>query len=221
MADFELQRTNMVESQVRPSDITDRRIMRAMQALPREAFAATDTRALAYMDQDLPVGAPGPRRRALLAPRVVARLLQLLEIEPGDRVLEIGTATGYGAAVMARMARTVVALDSDEALVQQARTCLGSLRIDNVTVVGGPLPAGWPAEAPYAAILVAGAVPEISPALLDQLQDGGRLAAVVVEGRVGQVVQWRRFGTRYAARRVAEAGARALPGFERAESFTF
>ena len=89
MADFELQRKNMVESQVRPSDITDRRIMRAMLALPREVFAADDTRALAYMDQQLPVGPrpTGAGRRALLSPRVFARLLQLAEIEDGDRVL--------------------------------------------------------------------------------------------------------------------------------------
>ena len=223
MADFELQRTNMVESQVRPSDITDRRIMRAMQALPREAFAAPDTRPLAYMDQALPVGAAGTavRRRALLAPRVLARLLQLLEIGEGDRVLEVGTATGYGAAVLARMAKSVVALEADEALAAAARSGIAALGIDNVAVVTGPLAAGWAAEAPYAAILIAGAVPELPPALLDQLQDGGRLAAVVSSGGIGQVMQYRRLGSSYASRRVCEAGASALPGFERAAGFVF
>lgn len=223
MADFELQRKNMVESQVRPSDITDRRIMRAMQALPREVFAADDTRTLAYMDQQLPVGprTAGAGRRALLSPRVLARLLQLAEIEEGDRVLEIGTATGYGAAVMARMARTVVALDCDEGLAARARKSLADLSCENVHVVTGPHAAGWKAEAPYAAIVLAGAVPEISAGLLDQLQDGGRLAAVVGAGGVGQVMQWRRIGSTFASRRVAEAGAPALPGFERVPGFAF
>ncbi len=227
MADFELQRKNMVESQVRPSDITDRRIMRAMQALPRERFAGDASRVLAYMDQDLPVspaqaGArPGAQQRALLAPRVLARLLQLLEIEAGDRVLEIGSATGYGAAVMSQMAKRVIALESDEGLAASARANVAALSIDNVTIVSGPFSAGWAAEAPYAAILLAGAVPEIPAALLDQLQDGGRLAAVIASGGIGQIMQYRRFGASYASRRVTEAGARALPGFERTPGFVF
>jgi protein-L-isoaspartate(D-aspartate) O-methyltransferase len=223
MADFELQRKNMVESQVRPSDITDRRIMRAMQTLPREAFAAEDTRALAYMDQALPVGArrPGSPRRALLAPRVLARLLQLAEIEPADRVLEIGTATGYGAAVMSQMAMAVVGLESDEALVGEARQRIAAQGIANVSVAAGPLAAGWPAEAPYAAIVLSGAVPEVPPTLLDQLQDGGRLVAIIGTGGVGNVTQYRRLGATYAARHVAEAAALPLPGFEKAPAFVF
>ncbi len=223
MADFELQRKNMVESQVRPSDITDRRIMRTMLALPREAFAAEDTRSLAYMDQQLPVGPRTGRgaRRALLSPRVLARLVQLAEIEAGDRVLEIGAATGYGAALMARMAQSVIALECDEGLAARGRDCLRDLACANVRVVTGPHSAGWKAEAPYAAIVLAGAVPEISAGLLDQLQDGGRLAAVVGAGGVGQVIQWRRIGSAFASRRIAEAGAPALPGFERVPGFAF
>lgn len=223
MTDFELQRKNMVESQVRPSDITDRRIMRAMQALPREVFASKEARALAYMDQDLPVGpgmAGGPRR-ALLAPRTLGRLLQLLELEDGDRVLEVGTASGYGAAVLSRMAKTIVALEADEALAAGARDNLALLSIGNVTVVTGPLAAGWRAEAPYGAILVAGALPEVPGTLLDQLQDGGRLAAVISAGGIGRIMQWRRIGSSYASRRVCEANACALPGFEVSRGFTF
>lgn len=223
MADFELQRKNMVESQVRPSDITDRRIMRAMLALPREMFAAEHSRALAYMDQELPVGSRsmGGSRRALVSPRVLSRLLQLAEIEAGDRVLEIGTATGYGAAIMARMARKVVALDSDEGLAALARKAMSELSVENVDVVTGPHAAGWKGDAPYAAIVLGGAVPEVSAGLLDQLQDGGRLAAVVGTGGIGQVMQWRRIGSTFASRCVAEAGAPPLPGFERVPGFAF
>lgn len=222
MADFELQRKNMVESQVRPNDITDRRIIRAMQALPRERFAADDTRPIAYMDQDLPVGArSGRNRRALLAPRIAARLVQLLEIESEDRVLEIGAATGYTAAVMAQLARTVIALEADEALAAAARANLAAVGAGNVSVVSGPHSAGWRAEAPFAAILVSGAVPEIGAALLDQLQDGGRLAVVIGQGGTGHVMQWKRIGTTFASRRIMEAGAGALPGFEKAAGFAF
>lgn len=223
MIDFELQRTNMVESQVRPSDITDRRIMRAMQALPREDFAAPDTRAIAYMDRDLPIGTPvaGKPRRALVAPRVLARLLQLLDIQDSDRVIEIGSGTGYGAAVLSRMAKTVIALESDEELAASARACLASLALPNASVVSGPLAAGWAAEAPYAGILVSGALPEVPRALLDQLQDGGRLAAVIASGGVGQVQLWQRFGSTFAPRRISEASAPALPGFQREPGFVF
>ena len=228
MVGFDVQRKNMVESQVRPSDITDRRIMRAMLDIPREAFAAEDTRALAYMDQELPVGLPTAtpasaptRRRVLLAPRVLSQLLQHLDVNEGDGVLEVGTATGYGAAVLARMARTVIALECDEALAARARTVLAAQTCTNVTVAVGPLAAGWPAEAPYSAILVSGTVPEIPPVLLDQLQDGGRLTAVMLEGGVGRLVLWRRFGSHFAVRVLAEAGARALPGFDRAAGFVF
>lgn len=223
MADFELQRKNMVESQIRPSDVTDRRIIRAMQGLPREAFAADDTRDLAYMDQDLPVGPPGrgAGRRALLAPRVLARMLQLLEIGEGDRVLEIGTATGYGAAILSRIAKSVVALESDAVLAADAKSRLAGLAIGNVSVVSGPLADGWSSEAPYAGILVSGSISDLPAPLLDQLQDGGRLAVVVASGGVGQVMQWRRFGSSFASRRTAEAGASPLPGFARAKTFAF
>ncbi len=223
MIGFELQRKNMVESQVRPSDVTDRRVIAAMLDIPREAFAAPDTRALAYMDQDLPVGATaqGRQRRALVAARTLARMVQQLEIEAEDRVLEIGTATGYGAAVLARIAKSVVALESDEALASQARAVLKQHAVANASVVTGPLAAGWGAEAPYAAILIAGTVEEIPAAVLDQLQDGGRLVGIKTEHGLGRLMQWRRIGTSFAARVVGEAGARSLPGFERLPGFVF
>jgi protein-L-isoaspartate(D-aspartate) O-methyltransferase len=223
MSGFDLQRKNMVESQVRPSDITDRRIMRAMLTIPREAFAWSDTRAIAYIDRDLGVGpatAEGPRR-ALLAPRVLAQMVQRLEIAPTDRVLEIGAATGYGSAIVASIAKRVVALESDPALAAAATAAITGLALSNVTVVTGPLADGWQPEAPYGAILVGGAVPEIAPSLLDQLRDGGRLAAIILEGNTGRLKIWQRFGATYAVRTVCDASARPLPGFSRALGFVF
>ena len=223
MTTFELQRKNMVESQVRPSDITDRRIMRAMLALPREAFAAEETRALSYMDEDLPVGplAAGVQRRFLMAPRVLARLVQALEVDAADRALEIGTATGYGAAVLAELAASVVALESDGGLALLAATALDQAGVARVKVVTGPLSSGWAAEAPYGAILIAGAIADVPAALLDQLRDGGRLAAVISSGGIGKLSVWRRFGSTYAVRTIGEASAPRLPGFDQAAGFVF
>lgn len=226
MVSFDEQRKNMVESQVRPSDITDRRILRAMMAVPREAFAAPDTRATCYMDQDLPVGpAPaqtGRPRRALPAPLVLARLIQHLELGEADRVLEVGTGTGYGAAILARIAGSVIALEADAELARQAQSNLAQSNLagaGNVKVVAGPLGAGAPDDAPFHAILIGGWLPEIPAALLDQLRDGGRLTAVVGDGRTSRLMQWRRLGGTYDARAIGDAAAPPLPGFERKPQF--
>lgn len=223
MVSFEEQRRNMVESQVRPGDVTDRRILRAMLAIPREAFAAADTQATAYMDRDLPVGpasrAPAEPRRALPSAHVLARLIQHMEIGDGDRVMEVGSATGYGAAVLARIAGEVVALESDAGLARQAQSVLASLAVGNVKVIAGPLRDGAPDDAPFHAIMLGGALPEVPAALLDQLQDGGRLTAVISDGRMSRLMQWRRLGGTYDARSIMDAAAPPLPGFERKPRF--
>lgn len=222
MADTGLQRKNMVESQVRPSDVTDRRIARAMLELPREEFVPKAVRSLAYMDTQIgvqpSVGAPP---RALIEPRILAKLIQLLDIQPVDVVLDVGCATGYSAAVLARLAQMVVALESDDALAQEATRVLQSLSLDNVAVVQGALAAGYPSEGPYDAILIDGAVEEVPAALLGQLKDGGRLAAVVSEGRTGRAVMWRRTGGAVSQAYGFDANAPKLPGFERLARFVF
>lgn len=220
MIGFELQRKNMVESQVRPSDITDRRVITAMLAVPREVFADQNARAVAYMDRDLPVGsARGAARRALVAPRTLARMIQAMVIEPGDRVLEIGCATGYASALLGRIARTVVALECDAELATSARKALGDVQAANVKVETGLLEAGWSKTGPYAAILVSGAVSDIPAVILDQLQDGGRLVAIRIEDGISRIVVWQRFGSTFTPRTVGEATAPALPGLQRAPSF--
>jgi protein-L-isoaspartate(D-aspartate) O-methyltransferase len=243
--DYALQRHNMVESQVRPSDITDRRIVNAMLALPREAFCPAPVQVTAYMDLDLKVSAaaPGKPARFLTAPRVLAKMIQALEVEPGDRVLHVGSATGYTSAILAQLAGAVTALEADVTLSAAAAKALaaqgikvldadaavpapvavadGGAPAPVVKQVTGPLAAGFAAGAPYDAIFVDGAVADVPGALLDQLRDGGRLVAIVGTGRVGRITQWRRRGSSADFRAVGDAGAPQLPGFERAAGFVF
>lgn len=223
MGNFALQRKNMVESQVRPSDVVDRRILRAMLEIPREVFVPEDFRPLAYMDRDVPILTEGDPRnaRTLLSPRVHAKMIQALDLEENAIVLDVGCGTGYGSAIMARLAQTVVGLECEPALAEAATKALSALSIDNVAIVVGPLPAGWPSEGPYDAILLNGVVPEVPVALLDQLKDGGRLAAIVSDAGVNRATLWQRSGSHFSSRSLFEAAAGPLPGFERKPEFVF
>lgn len=218
--DFETQRRNMVELQVRPSDVTDRRIIRAMLAIPRESFVPGPMRALAYMDAHVAV-AGGPRPRALLAPRTFAKLVQLADIGEDAAVLDVGAASGYSSAVLARLARSVVALEADETLAREARESLARLAPDVVTVVQGDLAAGYPAGGPYDAIVVEGAVSEVPAALLEQLKDRGRLVAIARRGALGRAAIWRRLDGTYDETLDFDADAPLLAGFEVAPAFAF
>jgi protein-L-isoaspartate(D-aspartate) O-methyltransferase len=223
MTDATQQRINMVDSQVRPSDVTDRRIIKAMLEVPREAFAPAEMRALAYMDRALPVTKPGAAgaARALLAPRTLAKMLQLAGIEPDCTVLDVGCGTGYSTALLGRLAGKVVALEADPDLAEWARATLRKLDVAGVEVVQGPLAAGVPDEAPFDAILLNGAVPEVPQALLDQLKDGGRLVAIVAPGSYGRVQVWRRTGRSFGNVTAFDAAADPLPGFAREPGFVF
>lgn len=223
MSDFTLQRQNMVESQVRPSDVTDRRIPRAMNAVPRELFVPAARRSLAYLDIDLAVDGSGQSsaHRAILAPRTFAKLLQLAAIEPTDVVLDIGCTTGYSAAVLARLAQKVVAVERDAALVNEATHVLATLKADNVTIVEGDLTAGYPALGPFDVIVVEGAVARVPDALLGQLKDGGRLVAIISDGRTGRASVWQRTGETVSERDAFDAAAFFLPGFEPVRGFVF
>lgn len=218
MTDTALQRKNMVESQVRPSDITDRRITSAMQDLAREDFVPAALKSLAYMDEPLAV-APG---RSLMAPRTFARLLQLASVEAGDKVLIVGALSGYSAAVVARLAAIVVALENDASIASQARApSLAS----NITFVNGPLVDGWASAAPFDVIIVEGGFEILPPQLFSQLSAAGRLVGIDVSGGVGRAVQIDVVGVNDEAttsRHVAfEAAAQCLPGFQRAKAFAF
>jgi protein-L-isoaspartate(D-aspartate) O-methyltransferase len=223
MIDSKQQRINMVESQVRPSDVTDRRIIRAMLEIPREMFVPSELGALAYMDAGVAVTprADGQAPRMLLAPRTFAKLVQLADIDARDNVLDVGCATGYSTAVLARLARSVAAVEADAALAARASENLRRLQIDNAVVVHGALEAGAPPHGPFDAILLEGAVAKVPESLLAQLEEGGRLVAILADGVLGRAQVWRRTGNTFDARPAFDAGAEILPGMARKPEFTF
>ncbi|HVZ51823.1 MAG TPA: protein-L-isoaspartate O-methyltransferase [Pseudolabrys sp.] len=217
MTDFAAQRRNMVDGQVRTADVTDLRILTAMLEVPRERFVPASCAALAYLDRDLPVGVGG--RRRLLKPMVLGKLLQAAAVGPADRVLDVGCAAGYAAAVLSRIAGTVVALDDDEGLLAIARPELSACA--NVTLVQGPLEAGWPAQGPYDVILVEGASEVAPDALCRQLKDGGRLVCVEGAGPGAKAMLYLRSGDDIGGRPLFDASAAILPGFAKRPDFAF
>jgi len=221
MVDVAEQRANMVENQVRPSDVADRRILSAMQDTPREHFVPPELVSLAYMDEDVPLNTPaqGDESRWLMAPRVLAKLLQLADIGEDDRVLDVGIGTGYSAALLGKMASSVIALESDAGLANEASRTLKGLAIDNVDVVTGDLAAGCPDHAPFDVVILGGAIDVPPEALLDQLKDGGRLVAIVHQDGLGKAVIWRRLGRSLDRWIVFDAAAKPLPGFQPAPEF--
>lgn len=213
MTDFTAARLNMIESQVRPNGITDRRIIAAMERIPRELFVPESRRAVAYMDEDVPLEPASGQPRALIESMAFARMLQHAAVKPTDKLLIIGAGTGYGAAVTASLAAATVALECDPGLATDARRNLEGTA--NVKLVEGPLEAGVPADAPYDVIVAEGRVEEVPQALIDQLADGGRLVAVVGEADMAQAVVHTRSGTAIAVRQVFDASIAALPGMKK------
>jgi len=221
--DFSLQRTKMVDGQIRTTDVTDAAILEALLTVPREEFVPRVKQPLAYIDEDLEVSpaAQGAPARYLMEPSPFAKLVQLAGIRPGDFVLDVGCATGYSAAVLSRLASSVVALECDPALAASAGETLSQLGHDNVAVVEGPLEQGYPSEAPYDVIFVGGAADEIPEALLSQMKDGGRLVAVVGQGNAGVARVFTRSGDVVSSRRGFNAAVQPLQGFLRAPAFEF
>lgn len=218
MMDAALQRKNMVENQVRPSDVTDRRITAAMLALPRERFVPAHLADLAYSDEDLTVGSG----RVMLAPRVLAKLVQLADVEGSDRVLVIGGCCGYAAAILSRLAANAVALCPDDESLAAASEALQSLEIGNVSVAKGSLASGWPEKAPYDVVLIEGGVEAVPEALEAQLAEGGRLVAVGVDAGIGRAFQLQKCNGYLTRREAFQASAPVLPGFEaRKPAFVF
>jgi len=216
MTDFATARRHMVDGQVRTADVTDLRILAAMLEIPRERFAPASAD-IAYLDLDLPVGKNGSRR--LLKPMVLGKLIHAADIAPGDRVLDVGCATGYGAAVLTHVAGQVVALEQDDDLFQAARTALSGH--PNATVVSGALTGGWPQSSPYDAIVLEGATELPPDKFLSQLKQGGRLVCVLGGGPGAKAMLYCRSGDELGGRPIFDATAAVLPGFAKAPVFAF
>ena len=218
MVDYTIARRNMVESQIRPNKVTDPLLLAALLELPREQFLPKARRGVAYVDEDIEVG----EGRYLMEPMVLARLLLAAEVKPTDIVLDIGCATGYSTAVLARLANTVVAVESSRKLAAEASAVLSQLGIDNAAVIEGPLDRGYAKQAPYDVILFSGAIAQVPDAILDQLADGGRLVAVIDDGsRVRKGTIMTRLGGVISGRAVFDAATPLLPGFDRKPGFVF
>ena len=218
MTVFEIARSHMIESQLRPNKITDDRLLNAFAGIRRELFVPEHLRSVAYIDEDLPLGGA----RYLMAPMVAARLLQEAAIARTDAALIVGAGTGYEAALAAMLARNVLALEEDPELARRARTALVEHAITSVSVVEGPLREGYRPRAPYDVILFGGAVIETPHDINTQLAEGGRLLVVVKPvNAVGRAISATRTGGVLAQRVIFDAATPFLPGFSPKPVFEF
>ncbi|MBR0725387.1 protein-L-isoaspartate O-methyltransferase family protein [Bradyrhizobium manausense] len=220
MSGFSTARQKMVDGQVRTNDVTDRRILDAMLTVPREAFVPATRQALAYLDIDLDVS-EGGAKRFLIKPQLTGKLLQAAEIGEGDNVLVVGCATGYLAALTARLARQVTATESDSALVAKAKDGFASLGLANVTCKSAACTEGDPSAAPYDVIVLNGATEMTPEGLFGQLREGGRLVGVSAESRPSRAMIVTRSHGEFGHRPLFDAAAPVLPGLERAAAFVF
>lgn len=217
MSDFLARRTMMVDTQVRPSDVTKFPIIEAMLAVPREDFVPAAQREAAYMGENLDLG----QGRVLLEPRTLAKMLDALAISNSELVLDVGGAMGYSTAVIAHMAEAVVTVEEDDAMAREAQDALIAAGADNAVVHVGPLVEGAPQHGPYDVIIVQGGVQELPTALTDQLKDGGRIACLFMEGALGEVRVGSKRGSDISWRVAFNATAPVLPSFVRDVSFVF
>lgn len=213
--DFAQMRQMMVASQLRTTAVTDPRLVAAFAEVPRERFVPAHAAALAYIDRPIDLG----QGRELNPPLPTARLLVAAALRETDRVLLIGAACGYAAAVCAELVAEVVAVESAPALAQQAAAALAGVR--NVTVVTGPLEQGHADGAPYDVLIVDGAVEQLPMTLVSQLVEGGRIVSGLIEDGVSRLVSGVRTGATFAVQPFVDVDAVPLPGFARARVFSF
>lgn len=221
MFDFARARRTMVDCQVRTFDVTDRAVLAALEHLPRERFVPEDRQLLAFSDQHLVVSDDREHGRFLLAPLILARLLQALELREGARALDVGAATGYSSAILAHLGAEVTALESDAAVADRARELAAEFGGGRINVVTGPLAAGWSAAAPYDAIVVNGAFEVAPEKLVAQLADGGRLVGVSSASGAPKAVLIQRAGASFGTRTLFDAPAPVLDGFRAPADFVF
>lgn len=221
--DFDIARTNMVNGQVITVGITDHVLIAALSAVPREHFVPTRMTPWAFSDSDilLKEAAPGSPARYLMAVGPFARLVQKAGIDQHTKVLDVGCATGYSSAVLARLANSVIALESDKGLSVLAAETLAGLGVENVAVVNAPLEAGWPDVAPYDVIFIGGSVETIPAVFAEQLNVGGRLIGVIGRGHSAAGMIYIKTRCAFGGRRVFNGVVGPLPGFAKSKDFVF
>jgi protein-L-isoaspartate(D-aspartate) O-methyltransferase len=217
MADTAVQRANMVAAQLRPNDVTDARIRDAMLNIRREAFVPAAYLPVAYAERCIPLEGG----RTLLDPRTLAKLLQLADIGPQDRVLDVGCGTGYSTAILSMLAGEVIGLEESKALAERAMENLEALGVTRASIVTGKLAQGCTQRGPYQIIFVNGAVDREPSELLSQLSDNGRLVVIKRDGSAGHGVLYVRHQNAIGERSAFDADVPLLPGFEKPPSFVF
>jgi protein-L-isoaspartate(D-aspartate) O-methyltransferase len=221
MSGFSTARQKMVDGQVRTNDVTNPRILDAMLELPREDFVPEDKRALAYLDLDLDVAPAGAAKRFLIKPMLTAKMLQAADIAATDKVLVVGCATGYIAALVGKLAAKVTATDGDPALVAKGKEILSSLGLSNVAFKVAEAAAGDPEGAPFDVIVLNGATEVVPETLYGQLKNGGRLVGVFAMSRPARAMIVTHSHDDYGSRALFDAAAPILPGLERRPAFAF
>jgi protein-L-isoaspartate(D-aspartate) O-methyltransferase len=221
MIDFQQARTNMVDCQIRPNNVTDLQVLKAFSTVPREEFVPARNRELAYVDEDIAVHADevGAIDRYLMDPMSMAQLISLAGVEIDDIVLDIGCASGYSTAILSQLCNSVVALEVDETLARQAGERLTELDFDNAVVVGGPLESGYPDEGPYDVIFIGGAVDFVPETLFSQMKEGGRLVVVEGHGNAGVARLYVKNNGLASGRSSFNCAVKPLPGFQAEEVF--
>jgi protein-L-isoaspartate(D-aspartate) O-methyltransferase len=217
MLDFAQARRMMIDSQLRTFDVNDIPLLEAMDAVPRERFVPAGRETLAYMDQEMPVG----EGRSMLAPMVLGRMIQALDVERGMTALDVACGLGYSSAVLAELGASVIALEESGALAAAAEQRLQSVGATGVRVVHGALDRGHEKAAPYDVILVNGALEKKPDALLRQLTDGGRLVCVLGRSRAAKATLFVRAGDSFGDRTLFDAAAPSLAAFREEPGFVF
>ncbi|MFD1509981.1 protein-L-isoaspartate O-methyltransferase family protein [Lacimonas salitolerans] len=216
MTDFAVRRTIMVDTQVRPNDVTKFPVIEAMLAVPREDFVPNDKREAAYMGENIDLG----RGRVVLEPRTLGKMLDLLDIQPDELVMDIGVGLGYSAAVISRLAQAVVGVEEDEAMAAEAQASLSAAEADNVIIHVGPLAEGAAQHGTYDVVVLQGAVAHLPETIITQIKDGGRILCLFDEGHLGVARIGYKVDGAMNWRHAFNAGAPVLPGFERHAAFT-
>lgn len=215
MSEYAARRLMMVDTQVRPSDVTKFPIIDAMLRVPRELYVPAARREAAYMGENLDLGGG----RVVMEARTLAKLIDALDIQRGDVVLDIGCGLGYSTAVLACLAEFVVAVEDDAARADAAQAILSDQGVDNAAVMTGPLSGGAPKSGPYDVIVLQGAVEVMPQAIVDQLREGGRIGCLFAEGALGVARIGLKTDGRVTWRFAFNAGAPVLPGFGQQAAF--